>query len=56
MDLNYLFHRHQISTMMSRAAACDASRAAHHGLAHGYARRIADRQRHIGALAPFEPA
>lgn len=49
MDLNDLFHRHQVSLMMADNAACDASRAAHSGLAEGYASRI-DALKH-----PFHP-
>ena len=40
MDLNYLYHRHQVSLFMSENAACAPSRAAHLGLAEGYASRI----------------
>lgn len=49
MDLNYLYHRHQLSLMRADAAACASSRAAHHELARGYARRIqAERDRYEG--------
>ena len=40
MDLNYLYHRHQVSLFMAENAACAPSRAAHSGLAAGYASRI----------------
>ena len=40
MDLNYLYHRHQVSLFMSENAACAPSRAAHLGIAEGYASRI----------------
>lgn len=40
MDLNYLYHRHQVSLFMSENAACEPSRAAHSGLAEGYASQI----------------
>lgn len=40
MDLNYLYHRHQVSLFMSDNAACAQSRAAHLGLLAGYAARI----------------
>ena len=40
MDLNYLYHRHQVSLFMAENAACASSRAAHSGLAAGYASRI----------------
>ena len=42
MDLNYLYHRHGISLMMSDRAACEPSRHAHRVMAGEYARRIAD--------------
>jgi hypothetical protein len=41
MDLNYLYHRHQISLFMAFNAACGKARSAHRGLAEGYAARIA---------------
>lgn len=41
MDLNYLYHRHQVSVFMALNAACSRSRSAHSGLADGYARSIA---------------
>jgi hypothetical protein len=49
MDLNDLYYRHQVSLMMADSAACEASRAAHSGLAEGYASRI-DALKH-----PFRP-
>ncbi len=36
MDLNYLYHRQQVSLMRADAAACAPSRAAHAGLAQLY--------------------
>jgi hypothetical protein len=42
MDLNYLYHRHGVSLIMSSNAACERSRAAHRGLVAGYARRISE--------------
>ena len=36
MDLNYLYHRHQISLFMSEHAACEGARRAHAGLSAGY--------------------
>lgn len=49
MDLNYLYHRHQVSLMRAEAAACLDSRGAHLGLARGYARVIqSERGRHQG--------
>jgi hypothetical protein len=41
MDLNYLYHRHQISLFMADSADCEQSRRVHRELAHGYAARIA---------------
>lgn len=41
MDLNYLFHRHQLSLTASTVAASQEARAAHRGLSRGYAARIA---------------
>lgn len=41
MDLNYLFHRHQLSLAASTDAASREARAAHRGLTIGYADRIA---------------
>ena len=40
MDLNYLYHRHQISHYMAENAACQCSRLAHLALANGYAAQI----------------
>lgn len=40
MDLNYLYHRHQVSLMMADSAACSRSRLAHLGLVAAYARKI----------------
>jgi hypothetical protein len=53
MDLNLLFHRHQVSIMRSAAAACPEARLAHRGLAVGYAERIALLQGESGVLSPF---
>ena len=51
MGLNQLLYRHQISLMRADAAACTSSRRSHEGLAAGYAARIADLQRSLGAAA-----
>jgi hypothetical protein len=40
MALNYLYHRHQVSLFLSENGASAQSRAAHLGLAEGYASRI----------------
>jgi hypothetical protein len=36
MDFNYLYHRRHVSLMRGAAATCEASRAAHEGLAQLY--------------------
>lgn len=41
MDLNHLYHRQGISTLMAANASCERSREAHRGLAVGYADQIA---------------
>ena len=40
MDLNYLYHRQQVSLMMADAAASPEARYAHRDLASRYARLI----------------
>lgn len=40
-DLNYLYHRQQVSLMNARAATDPCSRRAHEKLAHAYEARIA---------------
>jgi hypothetical protein len=42
LDLNYLYHRHQVSLFLSENAACEQSRAAHLGLVVAYAAKIAE--------------
>ena len=42
MDVNYLYCRQQMELMRAEQAACPEARAAHRGLAEGYARRIAE--------------
>lgn len=42
MDLNYLYHRHQVSVFMAANAASDEARSAHRELAERYALQIAD--------------
>lgn len=51
MDLNYLFHRHQVSLMRADAAICVESRHAHRALARSYADEIERIQRDAGAGA-----
>lgn len=41
LDLNYLYHRHQVSLFMADNADCEQSRRVHRELADGYAARIA---------------
>ena len=50
MDLNYLYHRHQVSLFMADNADCERSRRVHRELADGYAARIAQ------AKTPSVPA
>lgn len=45
MDLNYLYHRHQVSLYMSENAACEEARAAHLGLVAAYATKIDETKR-----------
>lgn len=42
MDLNYLYHRHQISLFMATNARSEAARGVHRELATQYAAQIAD--------------
>ncbi len=49
MDLNYLFHRQQVSMMMSAAARSAEARLAHAQLANRYATQIATAQARLGA-------
>ena len=42
MDLNYVYHRHAVSLHNARLAACPSSRRAHHEMAEGYARILAE--------------
>jgi hypothetical protein len=49
MALNYLLHRHQVSLMRSEAAPTREARAAHRGLATGYAARIRELRADSGA-------
>ena len=46
MDLNYLYHRHQVSLFRAENAGCERSRAVHGQLAGAYAERIAELQSH----------
>lgn len=42
MDLNYLYHRHQVSLYMAKNAASEDARQIHRELADRYGARIAD--------------
>ncbi|WP_294195707.1 hypothetical protein [uncultured Sphingomonas sp.] len=53
MDLNYLFHRQQVSLMMAAAASGIEARRAHGALARGYAARIARVQASGGVSFPL---
>lgn len=45
MDLNYLYHRHQVSLFNADNATCEESRLAHLSLVARYAAKIADAKR-----------
>lgn len=55
MDLNGLYHRHQVSLDMSEHAAGESSRAAHLALAEGYASEIVG-AKPFPAADPADPA
>lgn len=58
MDFNDLYGRQQVSLMRADAAACDASREAHHELARLYGARIAGKKADRGTTGrpqPFAP-
>lgn len=40
MDLNYLYHRHQVSLFMAANGPSEAARRIHRALADGYGARI----------------
>lgn len=45
MDLNYLYHRHQVSLFMAENAASKRARNAHAALADAYLAKIEDSRR-----------
>ena len=45
MDLNYLYHRHQISLFNAERATCEHSRLAHLSLVASYAAKIEQAKR-----------
>ena len=51
VDLNYLYHRREVSLFMSRNAACGQARAVHLGMADGYAELIDAEKRQVRAAA-----
>ncbi|WP_173426217.1 hypothetical protein [Sphingomonas hengshuiensis] len=51
MDINYLFHRHQVSLMRATSATGSEARTAHRGLVAGYAAQIRRFQANAGATA-----
>jgi hypothetical protein len=51
MDLNYLFHRHQISLVAASTAGSAEARLAHRGLAAAYARCIGMLRAGTGGVA-----
>lgn len=53
MDLNHLFHRHQVSINAVENAATPEARLSHEGLLAGYAQSIAALQDASGARSPF---
>ncbi|WP_200932469.1 hypothetical protein [Sphingomonas sp. Leaf412] len=53
MDLNHLFHRHQVSLNAVENAATPEARLSHEGLLAGYAAGIAALQDATGARSPF---
>lgn len=55
MDLNYILSRHQLSLVAAENAAGSEARAAHRGLADGYAARIRRFQHAVGATANSAP-
>jgi hypothetical protein len=51
MDLNYLYHRHQVSLAAASAALSAEARASHRGLAAAYSASIARSQAGTGGFA-----
>jgi hypothetical protein len=50
MDLNYLYHRHQVSLFNAENAACEESRRAHLSLVASYAAKIERAKRSASGL------
>ena len=53
MDLNHLFHRHQMSLLAAARETSPEARCSHLGLVAGYAEHIAALQGARGALSPM---
>lgn len=51
MDLNYLYHRHQVALFRSANAASASASRAHQGMADGYAEMISLVRQSAGSLA-----
>jgi hypothetical protein len=51
MDLNYLYHRHQVSLFRADNAASDKVRRIHRDLAERYAGQIADAKQPLRTMA-----
>lgn len=51
MDLNYLYHRHQVSLAAASTAGSKEARIAHRGLAAAYSARIANARALTGGTA-----
>lgn len=51
MDLNYLYHRRGVATLMAQHAACAPSRDAHRGMARAYGTRIGEMKRSTRAFS-----
>lgn len=49
MDLNYLYHRRGVATLMSHNAACEPSRDVHRTFARAYGTRIVEAKHHMRA-------
>lgn len=50
MDLNYLYHRHQVSLFNADHASCQESRLAHLSLVAAYAQKIEQAKRRDAVL------
>jgi len=55
MDLNHLYHRHQIALHLAATARSEPARAAHSALAEGYAAQILAARNPAGAADRPDP-